>query len=355
MAAAFKAKGNEFFKAGNYAAAVGEYTSAMLADPKDATFPLNRAAAYLKLNKFQDAERDCGRALTIEPKNVKALFRRGQARAGLGNYSTALQDIDQVLKLEPANETAKQEQKRIQALLDDEKQARISEEDTHCFQRRRVPIEIVEDEEAPTVDGTSTQPSSVNKDAPIIEIISEGVSKESSNPPKSFQQAKQERSSRVKAVGGGIFKRDGTHSASIFEPKDVTSKPSGNTPPEVESPIVTPSPAPQEPPRNAFEFSIQWNSAVDDKAKWKILKSVAPQTLPTLFRTSLEPQLLGGILQILLYGSANGGEKRDITQYLTYLGQIPRFASLALFLSQSEKDAARKIISWVGESVGWKV
>ena len=72
MAAVFKAKvsfivtdlvgsqtftqGNELFKAGNYAAAVGEYTSAMLADPKDPTFPLNRAAAYLKLSKsaFRD-------------------------------------------------------------------------------------------------------------------------------------------------------------------------------------------------------------------------------------------------------------------------------------------------------------
>ena len=68
MAAAFKLKvrfaigepssalirvlqGNDAFKAGDYAAAIGAYTSAIMADPSDATFPLNRAAAYLKLFK----------------------------------------------------------------------------------------------------------------------------------------------------------------------------------------------------------------------------------------------------------------------------------------------------------------
>jgi hypothetical protein len=44
-------QGNEAFKSGDYASAIGAYTSAMMADPKDVTFPLNRAAAYLKLSK----------------------------------------------------------------------------------------------------------------------------------------------------------------------------------------------------------------------------------------------------------------------------------------------------------------
>ncbi len=66
MASAFKAKvgtpkfryshlqisqGNEAFKSGDYATAIGEYTKAIMASPKDATFALNRAAAYLKLEK----------------------------------------------------------------------------------------------------------------------------------------------------------------------------------------------------------------------------------------------------------------------------------------------------------------
>ena len=44
-------QGNTAFKAGDYVAAIGHYTTAALADPSDPTFFLNRAAAYLKLSK----------------------------------------------------------------------------------------------------------------------------------------------------------------------------------------------------------------------------------------------------------------------------------------------------------------
>ncbi|OAX39891.1 TPR-like protein [Rhizopogon vinicolor AM-OR11-026] len=77
------------FKSGDYPAAIGHYTSAILADAKDPTFALNRAAAYLKLGKNEDAERDCTTVLKLSPNNVKALFRRGQARTGLGSLDGA--------------------------------------------------------------------------------------------------------------------------------------------------------------------------------------------------------------------------------------------------------------------------
>lgn len=45
-------QGNDEFKAGKYAEAVGHYSAAIAADRNDPTFPLNRAAAYLKLGKY---------------------------------------------------------------------------------------------------------------------------------------------------------------------------------------------------------------------------------------------------------------------------------------------------------------
>ena len=51
-AQAAKEKGNAAFKSGDYVAAVGHYTEAILADKHDPTFFLNRAAAYLKLGKY---------------------------------------------------------------------------------------------------------------------------------------------------------------------------------------------------------------------------------------------------------------------------------------------------------------
>ncbi|KAI9064668.1 TPR-like protein [Trametes sanguinea] len=76
-------QGNEAFKAGDFPKAIGHYTAAYIADPSNPTYPLNRAAAYLKLGKNEDAERDCDAVLRLDSRNVKGLFRRGQARVAM--------------------------------------------------------------------------------------------------------------------------------------------------------------------------------------------------------------------------------------------------------------------------------
>ena len=45
-------QGNLAFKSGDYPTAIGHYTDAILANKGDVTYPLNRAAAYLKLGKY---------------------------------------------------------------------------------------------------------------------------------------------------------------------------------------------------------------------------------------------------------------------------------------------------------------
>ena len=91
-----------------------------MADERDPTYPLNRAAAYLKLGKYVllvdlwimtrtngivhgflwfcwyrnvDAERDCTTALKIAPKNAKALFRRAQAKIAENRLPDAQQGM----------------------------------------------------------------------------------------------------------------------------------------------------------------------------------------------------------------------------------------------------------------------
>jgi len=44
-------QGNAAFKTGDFVGAIGHYTDAHLADRLEPTYPLNRAAAYLKLGK----------------------------------------------------------------------------------------------------------------------------------------------------------------------------------------------------------------------------------------------------------------------------------------------------------------
>ncbi|KAG9035787.1 hypothetical protein FRB95_010555 [Tulasnella sp. JGI-2019a] len=106
-----KDKGNAAFKSGDYATAVGQYSAAIVADRTDPTLPLNRAAAYLKLGKNEDAERDCSTVLALPAgkTNVKAMFRRAQARIAIGKTSEAESDLKAALALEPGNDPVKAE------------------------------------------------------------------------------------------------------------------------------------------------------------------------------------------------------------------------------------------------------
>jgi hypothetical protein len=45
-------QGNAAFKDGDFLGSIEHYTAAILIDGTDLTFPLNRAAAYLKLGKY---------------------------------------------------------------------------------------------------------------------------------------------------------------------------------------------------------------------------------------------------------------------------------------------------------------
>ncbi|KAJ7103106.1 hypothetical protein B0H15DRAFT_1016937 [Mycena belliarum] len=149
MAQAAKEKGNAAFKAGDYPTAVGHYSAAMHADRTDATFPLNRAAAYLKLGKSEDAERDCSTVLALSKVNVKALFRRAQARVGMGKLAEAQKDLTEAAKLEPANQSVKAELSIVAELMQRAaaKKSKVVPADvasTSTPKRRRVPITIVE-------------------------------------------------------------------------------------------------------------------------------------------------------------------------------------------------------------------
>ncbi|XP_055809371.1 outer envelope protein 64, mitochondrial isoform X2 [Solanum dulcamara] len=85
-----KEKGNAAFKGKQWNKAVSYYTEAIKLND-NATYYSNRAAAYLELGCFQQAEEDCTKAISLDKKNVKAYMRRGTARESLLFYKEALQ------------------------------------------------------------------------------------------------------------------------------------------------------------------------------------------------------------------------------------------------------------------------
>ncbi|KAF8470420.1 hypothetical protein DFH94DRAFT_209695 [Russula ochroleuca] len=379
-----KEKGNAAFKSGDYAAAIGHYTAAALADPSEPTFFLNRAAAYLKLSKNEDAERDCTTVLGLSNnKNVKAFFRRAQARAALEKLGEAHNDLQRALKLEPSNEAVKAELARVDELIVNRKgktrSAPIglsvpapppapSPSPTTPPKRRRVPITIVDnDNNHPPVVTQSTgdgddlllnpissrrvlQPSPDGKSAPITPAPAPVAPKPT---PASFREAKQVREAKSAGrVGGGIFRMSGNDT--VFETRDVPASAAvADHPPK--DPAPTPASthtapaatrAPSAAPRTLFEFTRAWDSipSSDTATRWALLNSIHPTSLPALFGASLEPALLASLVSVLAGASANTDNitSRDaVRAVMCSLARVSRFRTVVQFLSRAERDAAR--------------
>ncbi|XP_009624799.1 outer envelope protein 64, mitochondrial [Nicotiana tabacum] len=111
-----KEKGNAAYKGKQWNKAVSYYTEAIKLND-NATYYCNRAAAYLELGCFQQAEEDCTKAISLDKKNVKAYLRRGTARESLLFYKEALQDFRHALVLEPQNKVASLAEKRLRKLI----------------------------------------------------------------------------------------------------------------------------------------------------------------------------------------------------------------------------------------------
>ncbi|KZV24869.1 translocon at the outer membrane of chloroplasts 64 [Dorcoceras hygrometricum] len=127
-----KEKGNQAFKDNHWQRAIGFYSEAIKLNSGNATYYSNRAAAYLQLGSYIQAEEDCSRAIDLDKKvsflfldvlplhmhatfcsssllcektsscstnillsirNVKAFLRRGTAREMLGYYKEAMEAV----------------------------------------------------------------------------------------------------------------------------------------------------------------------------------------------------------------------------------------------------------------------
>lgn len=112
-----KDKGNEFFRSGNYAAAINVYTQALKLNQLLPALYSNRAACYLSTGDLDNCIEDCCRALDlyypVVTSNItartKALVRRGTAYAQSEEYELALQDYDAAVKLAPNDLTLKKD------------------------------------------------------------------------------------------------------------------------------------------------------------------------------------------------------------------------------------------------------
>ncbi|RZC39836.1 small glutamine-rich tetratricopeptide repeat-containing protein alpha, partial [Asbolus verrucosus] len=95
--------GNAAMKNGQYEEAVAQYSKAIEANPKNAVYFCNRAAAYSRLENNEEAIKDCKQALILDPHYGKAYGRLGIAYSNLNQWPEAVKAYENSLKYDPQN------------------------------------------------------------------------------------------------------------------------------------------------------------------------------------------------------------------------------------------------------------
>ncbi|KAF2307309.1 hypothetical protein GH714_026241 [Hevea brasiliensis] len=85
-------KGNEYFRQKKFKEAIECYSRSIALSPTAVAYA-NRAMAYLKIRKFQEAENDCTEALNLDDRYIKAYSRRATARKELGRFKESIEVI----------------------------------------------------------------------------------------------------------------------------------------------------------------------------------------------------------------------------------------------------------------------
>lgn len=97
-----KEQGNAAYRKGDYEVAAKYYDRALAIEPELPHYQLNLAAAYLKLNRWMEAEKACTGAL-IQHRSSKGYFRRARSRRMMGKLDEAARDLRAALRIQPHN------------------------------------------------------------------------------------------------------------------------------------------------------------------------------------------------------------------------------------------------------------
>lgn len=147
--AVLKEQGNEAFKNGNFEEAVMLYTKAikLTSDEKElAVYFKNRAAAYLKQEKYEKVIEDCDKALEVVPTDPKALFRRSQALESLERFEEAYRDAREVLKVDPSNKSIQPVLERLHKIVQ-ERATRNAQVTTKVESMNKLAFDLTVDKE----------------------------------------------------------------------------------------------------------------------------------------------------------------------------------------------------------------
>ncbi|XP_074565294.1 uncharacterized protein LOC141821825 [Curcuma longa] len=302
-----KELGNEYFKQKKFSEAIDCYSRSIVLSPTSVAFA-NRAMAYLKLKRYEEAESDCTEALNLDDRYVKAYSRRATARKELGKLKAALEDADFAVRLEPNNNEVRKQYSETKALYEKEITKRNSES-------------------LMTVSKGSEPPDSFQAKSKIVKddhLVSSKAQKVTTNEQKSGSvQMIQKRSEGAQAK---------------YELKeslqDVATRAASRA---LESTAVGLT-----APKSAYEFEVSWRALSDDSARqMQLLKMIPPVTLPHIFKNALSAPILVDIVKCIATFFKEDSELA--VGILENMTRVPRFDMLMMCISTKDRSEIHRI------------
>ncbi|KAI9804496.1 MAG: hypothetical protein M1825_001395 [Sarcosagium campestre] len=138
-----KELGNKHFNAGDFKAAEGLFTQAILADGFNPVLFTNRAFARVKLQDWDSVISDCVDAIKLMPKNMKAYYYLAQAQIGLKHPSEALSSA--LTAYEICMQTGNSSGSNISALILQAKKLKWEARESERLRRRNDLLKELED------------------------------------------------------------------------------------------------------------------------------------------------------------------------------------------------------------------
>ncbi|KAI3755055.1 hypothetical protein L1987_54848 [Smallanthus sonchifolius] len=291
-----KELGNEFFKQRKYKEAVECYSRSLALSPTAVAYA-NRAMAYLKLKRFQEAEDDCTEALNLDDRYIKAYSRRSTARKELGKLKDSKEDADFALRLEPHNQEIKKQYAEAKSLYDKEllKKASASLKGPTGGEHKELKLDngtksTPKISETTRVSATKTESPEINKNAGK-KIVKESV---------------QQLAARAASLATA----------------------------EAAKHIV--------PPSSAYQFEASWRGFFGDCIlQARLLKATDPVALPQIFKNALSASLLIDIIRCV--ATFFSDETELAVKYLENLPKVSRFNTIIMCLSPADKSDLQKI------------
>ncbi|XP_052191820.1 uncharacterized protein LOC127801047 isoform X2 [Diospyros lotus] len=297
-AASEKELGNEYFKQKKFQEAIECYSRSIALSPTAVAYA-NRAMAYLKIKRFQEAEDDCTEALNLDDRYIKAYSRRSTARKELGKLEESIEDAEFALRLEPHNQEIKKQYAEVKSLYDKEMLKQASESLRSSVQ------------ELPTVR------------KPKVEVNGQlGCASNSSE--KMRAAAIQENSNK-----GNLEKQE--LKASVQE---LAARAASFAKVEAAKNIT--------PPNSAYEFELSWRGLAGDRTlQARLLKVTSPVALPQIFKNALSAPMLIDIIKCI---ATFFNEEMDLAvKYLQNLVKISRFDTIIMCLASTDGADLQKI------------